>query len=249
MTYKIDLHMHTNSTPHAYSTLEENIARAIEKKMEVIAITNHGPALPDSPHWWNLKNMAVIPRTVENLNILRGVEANIVDEAGNIDLNNSIYKVMDIIMAGFHRVENYKDIDNQGKNTNVLINLMKMQYVDIITHPGNPQYPIDIEKIVSIAKEYNIALEINNASFYLTRRGSAPNCEEIVRLCKKNGNIISLGSDAHISYEIGNFSYVEEILEKYDFPKDKILNSSKEILFKFLKERKMQKPTIFSHKH
>ena len=44
--YLIDLHIHTNTSPHAYSTLEENVNRAKQKGMKIIAITNHGPALP-----------------------------------------------------------------------------------------------------------------------------------------------------------------------------------------------------------
>lgn len=242
MKFKIDLHMHTNSTPHAYSTLEECIHRAISKKMEVIAITNHGPALPDSPHWWSLKNMVVIPEKVENLVILKGVEANILNEEGKIDINNDIYQVLDIILAGFHTVEEYGDAKDAMKNTNALINLMKNQQVDIITHPGNPGFPIDYEKIVENAKKYNVALELNNSSLYLSRKGSAPNCEKILSLCKDNGNIISLGSDAHISYNIGNFQYIEELLKKYDFPKSKIINTNKDILSDFLVQRKTVKP-------
>jgi len=241
MCFKIDLHMHTNSTPHAYSTFEECVARALSKEMEIIAITNHGPALPDSPHWWSLKNMEVFPRKIENLEILRGVEANIMDQEGNIDINNIVYQMLDIILAGFHTIKEYGDTTSKKKNTNALINVMKKQQVDIITHPGNPSFPLDYEKIVENAKKYNIALEMNNSSLWVSRKGSAPNCEKILSLCKDNGNIISLGSDAHISYDIGNFKYIIELLKKYDFPKNKIINNSKENLFKFLSERKAVK--------
>ena len=48
--YLIDLHTHTNCSTHAYSTLEENIAAAKKRGIVAIAITNHGPAIPDGPH-------------------------------------------------------------------------------------------------------------------------------------------------------------------------------------------------------
>ncbi|MGF6907876.1 phosphatase [Fusobacterium sp. PH5-44] len=242
MDFKIDLHMHTNSTPHAYSTFEECIDRALKKKMKVIAITNHGPALPDSPHWWTLRNMVVFPKKVEELVILKGVEANILDENGKLDINNDIYKIMDIVLAGFHPINEYGETNDINKNTISLINLMKNQQVDIITHPGNPGFPIDYEKIVENAKKYKVALELNNSSFYTSRKGSAPNCEKILSLCKDNGNTISLGSDAHISYDIGNFKYAIELLEKYDFPTEKIINTNIELLTAFLAERKAIKP-------
>ena len=244
MKFKIDLHIHTNSTPHAYSTLEECVSRAISKEMEVIAITNHGPALPDSPHWWSIKNMKVIPSKIENLVILKGVEANILDEDGGIDINDSCYQVLDIVLAGFHRLKEYGETNDIDKNTRALINVMKNQRVDIITHPGNPVFPVDYEKVVENAKKYNIALEINNSSLYLSREGSAPNCEKILSLCKDNGNIIALGSDAHISYEIGNFCYVIELLKKYNFPLERIINGNKEILDAYLLQRKSKKSML-----
>ena len=89
--YLIDLHIHTNTSPHAYSTLEENVNRAKQKGMKVIAITNHGPALPDSPHWWSLVNMRVIPEYMEGVRVLKGVETNVIDEYGNFDINQRVY--------------------------------------------------------------------------------------------------------------------------------------------------------------
>jgi len=247
--FKIDLHVHTSVTPHAYSTVEENVARALKKGMEVLALTNHGPALPDSPHWWSLKNLRVIPAEVENLRILRGVEANVVDGDGNIDLNQSIYRGLDIVLAGFHPVPGYPVEPDREKNTLALIRLMERQYVDIIVHPGNPQFPIDPERVVACAKETGVALEINNASLVGVRKGSEKNCAEILRLCKENGNIISLGSDAHISWDIGNFTHAEELLREAGFPEERILNTSKELLYGFLTDRKKRKPPVFENRH
>ncbi|MDR1832221.1 MAG: phosphatase [Fusobacteriaceae bacterium] len=247
--FKIDLHTHTSVTPHAYSTVEENIARAREKGMELIAITNHGPALPDSPHWWSLKNLRIIPETVGDLRILRGVEANIVDEEGNIDLNNTIYKVMDIIIAGFHPVWSYPTCPDRQKNTEALVRLMERQYVDIIAHPGNPQFPIDIPRIVETAKRCHVALEINNASLSGVRKGSESNCAEIFRRCLENGNLIALGSDAHISYDIGNFTHILPWIEASHFPSERILNSDKSVLFSFISQRKELKPSVFENRH
>ncbi|RUA09391.1 MAG: phosphatase, partial [Fusobacteria bacterium] len=48
MKYLIDLHTHTNTTPHAYSTLEENIQAAKKKGIKIVANTMHGPKLQDS---------------------------------------------------------------------------------------------------------------------------------------------------------------------------------------------------------
>ncbi len=43
---KVDLHVHTVSSGHAYSTVEECARWAAEKGLEAIAVTDHGPAVP-----------------------------------------------------------------------------------------------------------------------------------------------------------------------------------------------------------
>jgi len=56
-----DLHVHTVSSGHAYSTIEEYAARAKKIGLKGVAITDHGPAMPGAPHshplgpalnWW-----------------------------------------------------------------------------------------------------------------------------------------------------------------------------------------------------
>ena len=132
--YKIDLHIHTNVNPHAFSTLEENISAASKKGMEVIAITNHGPALQDTPHWWHLVNIAILPNEIEGVRVIKGVEANILNENGKLDINQKIYENMELVLAGFHVVDEYGNIDDIEKNTQAILSLIKKQKADIIEH-------------------------------------------------------------------------------------------------------------------
>lgn len=236
---KIDLHIHTNVSPHAYSSLEENITSAQKKNMEIIAITNHGPALPDSPHWFYLNNMGVIPEYVGKLRILKGVEANILNIDGELDINERIIKISDIILAGFHKVVEYGEYNNIDKNTKAMLNVIKSNKVDIIVHLGNPTFPVQYEEIVRCAKENSVALEVNNTSLLgRAREGSYVNCKKMLQLAKEMGCFISLGSDAHISFDVGNLEKSIELLNELEYPKDLIINSSEEHLDKFLKIRK-----------
>jgi len=64
-----------------------------------------------------------------------------------------------------------------------VINVLKNPYVDAIAHPGNPQFPLDIEKVVRAAKENGKFIELNNHSF-VTRKGLrriAKNLQESVK--------------------------------------------------------------------
>ncbi|WP_432205255.1 phosphatase (plasmid) [Cetobacterium somerae] len=236
--YKIDLHIHTNVNPHAFSTLEENIKAAAKKGMDIIAITNHGPALQDTPHWWHLVNIAILPDIIDGVRVIKGVEANILDDNGKLDINQKIYESMELILAGFHTVDEYGEISDISKNTTAILNLIKKQKADIIVHLGNPIFPVDYEKIVKAAKKYNVALEVNNTSLgTITRVGSKKNCKKMLELAKKESCYIALGTDAHYSGHIGEFQRAIELLEEVDYPEELIINSSKETFNKFLKLR------------
>lgn len=241
MRYLIDLHIHTNVNPHAYSTLEENIRSAQEKGMRVIAITNHGPALQDSPHWWSLVNMRVIPEYVGDLRVLKGVETNIIDENGNFDINQRIYDVMDIILCGLHTVETYGDPSDIIKNTRAVINMIRSQKIDIMVHLGNPQFPLEYELVVQEAVKAGVAIEINNSSLKNSRKGSRPNCKKILELCKKYEAMVSLGTDSHISYDIGEFKEAQLLIEEVGYPVESIINYSMENLDKFLENRRKKR--------
>ena len=41
-----DLHTHTVASGHAYSTLTENVHVARSRGMELVAVTDHGPRVP-----------------------------------------------------------------------------------------------------------------------------------------------------------------------------------------------------------
>ena len=98
-------------------------------------------------------------------------------------------------------------------------------------------WPSDYEEVLVCAKENNVAIEINSSSDINTRFGSHDNCIEIAKLAKKIGNTISLGSDAHICYYIGNFESVLEILKQADISDDKIINTSPSKVLDFLESR------------
>lgn len=53
-------------------------------------------------------------------------------------------------------------------------------------------------------------------------------------MCKKYNVPIILGSDAHISYSVGGFEFCEGIIKEIDFPEELVVNSSIEMLQKYI---------------
>lgn len=66
--------------------------------------------------------------------------------------------------------------------------------VHIISHPGNPKFPVDIPAIAAAAAKHHVALEINNSSFVSSRIGSEDNCRAVAAAVRDAGGWVALGS-------------------------------------------------------
>ncbi len=236
MKYTIDLHTHSISSNHAYSTLQEMAAHARDTGITTFALTDHGPALPGGAHEYHFGNMKILPETIYGVEVLKGIEANVTSEEGEIDLAGERLELLDIVLVGFHRDSGYNSISVE-KNTETAVKLFASNKVDIMTHPGNLEYPVDLHELVAAAGRYNVALEMNNSSFVASRKHSSDNCKQLLSIAKEAGIYISLGSDSHISFDVGRLDIVAGLVEDIDYPRDKILNTSRELLAEFLSIR------------
>lgn len=238
MKFEADLHIHTTASGHAYSSIQEIIKAATEKGLKMVAITDHGPALPGAAslmHFWNLR---VLPRRIEGVIVLKGAEANIVDGKGRIDLPAELVKELDLVLAGFHPYCNYES-RTEEENTRALTGAIESGLVDIIVHPGNVHYPIDVDRVVEAAGLHGVLLEINNSTFLPTtaRQGSYDLSREIADACQKAGMDVVLGSDAHLALAVGDFSEALKLAEDIGFSSERIINYRASRVQQFLRQR------------
>lgn len=239
MKIETDLHVHTVASGHAYSTVEEIARAARDKGLKAVAISDHGPAIPGGAHLYHFWNMKVLPEEMNGVRILRGAEANIVDEKGSIDLDSEVLEVLDLVHAGFHPRCGYEARDPQT-NTQALIGAMKNPYVDIIVHPGNPKFPVDAEALVEAALKNEVFLEINNSSFLesTARRGSFELELAIAEEACKRGVEVVISSDAHLASGVGEFGEAIKIAEQAGYSEDQVFNSSLERVLSFIASKK-----------
>ena len=233
---KLDLHVHSISSGHAYSTIEECARWAAEKGLEGFAVTDHGPAIPGSGnlyHFWNLK---VLPRRWHGVWVLRSAEVNILDTEGRLDLPDRVLESLDLVHAGLHPYTGYEG-ESVEENTAATLAALSHPLVDIVAHPDNPNFPVDMEKVVEAAVREGKALEVNNSSFVYTRIGSEDNCLEMARMLRDRGGLVAVGSDAHVATFAGEFSRAVEILREADIAIQSVINYSIERLAEFLASR------------
>ncbi|SHH17821.1 PHP domain-containing protein [Tepidibacter thalassicus] len=212
-----DYHTHTVYS-HGKGSIEDNVKVAISKGLKTIGISDHGYKhmgfgikYRDIPKM--REEIDYLREKYPNINILMGIEANILDEDGNIDVDDKVRKYFDYIMAGYHfgstptklikgSLNHFINLVGPLKkfaikyNTNAVVNAMKKNDIFIITHPG-AKAMIDLVEVAKVAKETNTALEINSRHGHLT-------IEEL-KLIKDIGVKFAIGSDAHEPESVGNF--------------------------------------------
>ncbi len=227
-----DLHVHTVASGHAFSTIGEIAQAAAGKGLQLVGLTDHGPAVPGAPHLYHFQALRFVPPVLHGVRLLRGVEANIVD-GGELDLPDALLEKLDLVLAAFHEDCGFDD-RGPAANTEALLRLMEKPRVKIIAHPGNPNFPLDYEAVARRGAETGTALEINNASFSISRRNSAPNCRTIARLCARFGTPVAVGSDAHIAQAAGEFADALQVLQEAGVRPEQVVNRSLESTLAFL---------------
>jgi putative hydrolase len=234
MKFLLDVHTHTTASCHAYSSLQENIQAAKSKGLSLYGVSDHGPMMPGAPQIYYYQNIRVLPRMIEGIRVLRGVEANIIDSKGTIDMSPDTLTYIDYVIASCHVP--CIEAASIEKNTEAIIMAMQHPRVNIIGHPDDDRFPIDYERIVWAAKEYKVLLEVNNASLSPTgfRQNAKENIIKMLKLCMENEVSIIVNSDAHVSYDIGVFNFAEEILTELNFPQHLIMNLNPEGFLEFI---------------
>lgn len=233
MNIAVDMHTHTVASGHAYSTVNELAAAAASKGLRGIALTDHGPALPGGPHPYHFAAIRFIPPSINGVRIILGVEANILDLSGDLDLPPQQLERLDFVMAGLHEGCGY---DGRGidDHTEAVMRAMENPRVKAISHPGNPAFPLRYEKIVAQALRTGTAIEINNSSFTVSRVGSRTNCDIIARLIAESGAPVIVGSDAHIAQGVGEFGEAVAALERAGVKEEQVVNTTLERVSAFL---------------
>lgn len=231
-----DLHTHTVASGHAYGTLLENLTEAKRKGLLAMGTSDHSPGMIHTTNKAFFENYKILPREVNGVKLIRGMEANITDYDGTVD-GGLVMRELDYVIASLHTP--CIKSGTVEENTSAIIGAMKNPWVKIIGHPDDARYPLDIEKVVQAAVKYDVALELNNSSL-------RPNCT------RKNGPVLErllaktvmkyeakavLGSDAHVWCDVGNFKECLAMLDEIHFPPELILNQSMDGLEYLIRKR------------
>lgn len=238
-----DYHTHTVYS-HGKGTIRENVEAAVKKGLKEIVISDHGPG--HFTYGVKIKNIKKMRQEIDqlkkeynNIDILLGVEANLISCDGDIDVKEEDIKLFDKLLVGYHNgaipgsisdlyklfLRNWlsKAIpplkeSNKRIITGAMINAINRHDIDIITHPG-AKADIDTKELARAAAKRGTLLEINASHGYMT--------VEYVKIAMKEGVNFVIDSDAHKPEDVGNFEKGIRVAEDAGLPAERIVNAVK----------------------
>jgi len=238
-----DYHTHTLYS-HGKGTIRQNVDVAVKKGLKKIAITDHGPGhLTYGVRSRELvqmrKEIDELKKEYKNIEILLGVEANLISLDGDIDVTEDDIALLDILLVGFHNGAAPRNLKSAGRlylrnyvskfifpmkkscaeiNTEAMIKAINRYKVDIVTHPG-AKIPYNIQKLARAAAERGTALEINSSHGFMT-------LEYVKMAMKENVNFV-IGSDAHTPERVGDFAKAIKVAQDAGLDASRIINAVK----------------------
>jgi len=233
---KTDLHLHTHFSNCGLHSILEVINQAINVGLEIIAITDHGPALGGRVSGVFFERFN---NPYKEITVFKGLELNLTDKPGETDLPLHLLPFLDVILVGIHPTT--PQGLTKDEYTDMLIKVIQNnKYIDIISHPNSKEYPLDFEKLAKEASKFGVALELNNSKTHL-KRVDDKITKQLITACINNNCQMVINSDSHAITEIGNGKSVKPFLKELNFPDTLLLNSDVEKVRKFIQNRKNNK--------
>lgn len=233
-----DTHTHTVASGDAFSTLYENIQAAKQRGLKYLCLTEHVySALPGAPTPSYFKSMHALPAEQDGVQLIRGVEVNILDYNGTLDMPPDILDWLDWVIASMHTsVIKPKDLK---AHTKAWLAVAENPLVDVIGHCDDPRYMFDIDRVVRAFANNDKIVEVNEQS-PVKCPDSREVCRQILLSCMKYSVPVVVSSDGHFVDKIGVFKKSKALLKEIDFPEELILNAD-EKRFAEVIERKRKK--------
>ncbi|MBQ9383345.1 MAG: phosphatase [Ruminiclostridium sp.] len=233
-----DMHTHTVASTHAYSTITENAQWASEHGIKYLGMTDHGIKMQDAPDTWHFENLKIIPDFLKGVRVFKGIEANILDTNGTLDIPENVkdiyYDILEWVNVSFH-IQTFTPTTKE-EHTQALINVLKNPYVDVISHPESPKFDIDFNEAAKACAEAGRLIELNECRL---GRGEIyrERAKKLLGSCVRYGTSIIVGSDAHFYTHIGSFDNAVKLLHDIGFPQELIINADEDRFLNYIKTR------------
>lgn len=236
-----DLHTHTTFS-HGKGSIEDNVKAALSRGLKTVGISDHGPG--HVTYGVKSRNIPVMRSEVEllkprypEIEILLGIEANIINQSGKLDVTGEELKQFDYLLAGYHygvfgenpifalgiHAQNFvvSGIFHAGtktqkkRNTELTVRAIYENEIKILTHPGD-KGAFDIGEIARACADRGTLMEISTWHDWLTVDG--------IREAARTDVRFAISSDAHTPERIGDCQGAVDRIKKAGLDFERVVN-------------------------
>lgn len=252
MILKGDYHTHTVYSD-GNGSMEDNIRSAMFKGLKQVALTEHGYdhmahgiKRHEVAEYENQLN-AFKKKYSKNIDVLYGIEADILSLNGDIDVTAEERKKFDVLIVGFHKSYKPMSLANffnfwlpnnlgfgntrrqRAKNTQAYILAMQKHDIDILAHLNYGGCHVNAADIARVAVQTNTLIELNGKRIMFT--------DQEMRDMTRLGVKFIINSDAHYPYRIGKNHHGMNIVDRLNIPYDQVVNLDAVPTFKNSKQK------------
>ncbi len=103
-SFQFDIHTHTIASGHASTATITDMAKAAaSKNLKMLGISDHGPATCGGGKPSYFRSLSYAQKERLGVEMLYGAEANILNNEGKLDLEDSILAKLDYVIASIHK--------------------------------------------------------------------------------------------------------------------------------------------------
>lgn len=206
----VDLQVHTTWTDGEQSVTEA-LEAAQSRGLRTIAITEH---VRRDTSWFSEFAAEVREQAdaFPELTVLIGCEAKALDDEGGLDALEAVTSRCDLVLGSVHRfpdgkggVLEFSELERDtmaDRETALSVGLLRHAPIHVLAHPGgmyqrrHGAFPREgMRRIIAASLERGIAVEISS-SYHA-------DLQPFLDLCREMNPFVSVGSDAHVSADIG----------------------------------------------
>ncbi|MDR2771193.1 MAG: PHP domain-containing protein [Clostridiales Family XIII bacterium] len=243
-TYRLLYDWHTHTTfSHGLGSIADNVRAAARRGLLGVGITDHGPG--HLFYGFKRARFAEMRGEIEaikaqnpGLAVYMGIEANIVDASGRLDLSPAEFALFDYVIAGYHygafggnplalgllHAENALS-DTVGfsskrlliRNTEMTEKALYANDLKMLTHPGD-KGPADLFAVARACAETNTLFEINARHKALTAEG--------LRAAARTEVKFAVSSDAHSPKRVGETAHAIALIREAGLDVARVVNLS-----------------------
>ncbi|MBN2369437.1 MAG: PHP domain-containing protein [Vicinamibacteria bacterium] len=229
----VDLHSHSLASRCGVHTVVEMLTRARDLGMTALAITDHGPALGGR---LNSVFFERLLDPVPGVRLLKGMECNLDESPGAIDLPLDYLRYCDVVLVGLHA--NTPKGRSAADYTDLLVSALEANpFLDVVTHANSREYPLDYRRLARASRDLGRAVELNNSKVALGRVAPAVT-ESLIAACIREACPVVVASDAHTLDEVGRDEAIRSVMSSMHFPEELIINRTAEEALAFIERRR-----------